>query len=144
MAKHFQLFGSGAAFTVEPVDNAKGSVKTFNLELSPVRDRKPIHEEKFIVQPTLSELSLLACVLTGLIPIYDVRRNGKWIFFERQTTTGNLFIKGGLRNVLALPVSAGDGFVLADIVLGRLAENLKAPSMLEHNLKSTAKLYLGK
>jgi hypothetical protein len=43
---------------------------------------------------------------------------------------------------LAMLVMAGEAFVLTDIVLARLAENLKSPSLLELNLKSTAKLYL--
>ena len=143
MANNFQVFGTKAVLTVEPVMNADQSCATINLEMAPVRG-KPIHAEKFIIQPTASELSLLSCVLLGLIPAFQLKRDGKWMSFERQRDNGCLFVKGGLHQVLALPVSAGDCFLLTDTVLSRLSENSKAPQMIELNLKSVAKLYLKK
>lgn len=142
MANNLQAFGHSAVLTVEPV-LTQSKTNSVNLELAPVVSGKANHKEKIVLQPTEKELPILVCILLGLIPAFTIKRDNKWISFIRQKENGCLYVKGGLRSVMSLPVTAGDCYLVGDLVMSQLCKNSTiSATLIEANLKSVSKLYM--
>lgn len=115
-----RCFGNKAALCLEE-SITRGGGHTVMIE---VAARFPSHvdwKNKIQVQVTATELPLLASVMLGFLPVVDLKRSGKGILIERQSTS--LFVKASMGRIHALPIVPGSAFGMSTLVLNQLKKN---------------------
>ena len=141
----WRSYGSNAALCVEAtqlLEKGEPAGWTVNLDVAPIENRQTAWNQKVTIQASRTELPVLAAVLLGYLPKCKFQRGGKGIYLERQP--GKLFVRGSANaKNYALPLTIGDTFHLAALVLQQLQKHLGGieTDMMLAALRGSAALY---
>lgn len=138
-----KCFGSKAALCAEATMAVKQGVPTVNLEVAPRLAENVDWQRKIVIQLSDSELPLLCALVMGYIPALHLKRPGKGIEIERQDN--KLFVKAssGSGNLFVMPVTIGDTFRLATLLLSQLKQQagFADETLMLAALRGSASLY---
>ena len=141
-----KCFGSKAALCAEATVAVKqdmSGVPTVNLEIAPRLAESVDWQRKIVIQLSDSELPLLCALVMGYIPALHLKRPEKGIEIERQDN--KLFVKAssGTGNLFVMPVTIGDTFRLATLLLSQLKQQagFADETLMLAALRGSASLY---